>query len=67
MYRINTAIFKEPVMAKIHEEVIVITVSKLVKNDESPGALLTEDIGSALEQVAQELLGSDVVVEVNKA
>jgi len=54
-------------MAKIHEEVIVITVSKLVKNDESPGSLLTEDIETALEQVAQELLGNDVVVEINKA
>lgn len=54
-------------MAKVHEEVIVITVSKLVKNNESPGMLLTEEIGAALEQVAQELLGSDVVVEVNKA
>lgn len=55
-------------MAKIHEEVIIITVSKLVKNDEKPESiLLTDDIGSALEQVAQELLGNDVVVEVNKA
>ena len=54
-------------MAKIHEEVIVITVSKLVKNDENPGTFLTEDISLALEQVAQELLGKDVVVEVNKA
>jgi hypothetical protein len=54
-------------MAKVHEEVIVITVSKLVKNDDNPGTLLTEDIGMALEQVAQELLGNDVVVEVNKA
>lgn len=54
-------------MAKIHEEVIVITVSKLVKNDDSPGSLLTQDISTALEQVTQELLGNDVVVEVNKA
>lgn len=54
-------------MAKVHEEVIVITVSKLVKNDDNPGVMLTEDIGAALEQVAQELLGNDVVVEVNKA
>jgi hypothetical protein len=54
-------------MAKIHEEVIVITISKLVKNDDSPDTLLTEDIGAALEQVVQELLGNDVVVEVNKA
>lgn len=56
-----------PNMAKIHEEVIVITVSKLVKNDENPGSLLTEDIGTALEQVAQELLGTDVVVEITRA
>lgn len=54
-------------MAKIHEEVIVITVSKLIKNDDNPGTLLTQDISTALEQVAQELLGNDVVVEVNKA
>lgn len=54
-------------MAKVHEEVIVITVSKLVKNDENPGTMLSADISMALEQVAQELLGNDVVVEVNKA
>jgi hypothetical protein len=54
-------------MAKVHEEVIVITVSKLVKNDDNPSAMLTADISMALEQVAQELLGNDVVVEVNKA
>jgi hypothetical protein len=54
-------------MAKVHEEVIIITVSKLVKNDDTPGTMLTDEIGMALEQVAQELLGNDVVVEVNKA
>lgn len=54
-------------MAKIQEEVIVITVSRLVKDNETPDALLTEDIALALEQVAQELLGNGVVVEVNKA
>lgn len=54
-------------MVKVHEEVVVITVSKLIKNDESPGTFITEDIRTALEQVAQELLGDNVVVEANKA
>lgn len=53
-------------MAKIHEEVIIITASKLVKDNESPGTFITEDIRTALEQVAQELLGDNVVVEANK-
>ena len=54
-------------MAKVHEDVIVITISKLVKNNDNPESLVTEEIRLALEQVAQELLGNDVVVEVNKA
>jgi len=54
-------------MAKVHEEVIVITVSRLIKNNENPRRLLTEEIGLALEQVAQELLGGEVVVEVSQA
>jgi hypothetical protein len=54
-------------MAKIQEEVIVITVSRLVKDNETSNVLFTEEIGLALEQVAQELLGNGVVVEVNKA
>lgn len=58
-------------MARIQEEVIVITVSKLKKN--TPDATVTENeiVGeetlAALESVAQELLGDSVVVEVNKA
>jgi len=54
-------------MAKVHEEVIVITVSKLIKNDETKTEIINEDITSALASVAEELLGSGVVVEVNKA
>lgn len=58
-------------MARIQEEVIVITVSKLHKNTPE-GTVTDSDIVSAttlaaLEDVAQELLGSDVVVEINKA
>ena len=54
-------------MAKVHEEVVVITVSKLIKNDENTAEIINEDFISALESVAQELLGNGVVVEVNKA
>jgi hypothetical protein len=56
-------------MAKIHEEVIVITISKLVKDSDAADApdLANADIISALGTVAEELLGSGVVVEVNKA
>jgi len=54
-------------MAKVHEEVVLITVSKLVKNDEIGTEIITEDITAALASVAEELLGNSVVVEVNKA
>lgn len=54
-------------MAKVHEEVAVITVSKLIKNNDTEMELISEDILAALASVAEELLGSGVVVEVNKA
>jgi hypothetical protein len=58
-------------MARIQEEVIIITVSKLVKN--TPDGAVTdsdiigEDTIAALTQVTEELLGTGVVVEINKA
>lgn len=58
-------------MAQIHEEVIVIKVSKLVKSGtvdaESLRDIANEEVISALEQVVQELVGDSVVVEVEKA
>ena len=56
-------------MAKIHEEVIVITISKLVRDSDAADApdLANSDIITALGSVAEELLGQGVVVEVNKA
>jgi hypothetical protein len=53
-------------MAKIVEEVVVIKLSKLVKDDVVAG-IVTADLQSALEQVAQELVGDSVIVEVEKA
>lgn len=55
-------------MAKIHEEVVVIKLSKLVKEkDTHEQFIATNDICEALQSVAEELLGSGVVVEVERA
>jgi hypothetical protein len=55
-------------MAKIVEDVVVIKFSKIVKDSESIGSSIAgPDIQAALEQVAQELAGDSVVVEVEKA
>lgn len=53
-------------MAKIHEEIIVIKLSKLVKDSENvaQGTIANSDIAVSLEAVVQELVGSDIIVEV---
>ena len=52
-------------MAKIVEERIVIKFSKLVKGDDSDTSpTINVENALALEQVAQELVGPGVVVEV---
>lgn len=55
-------------MAKIIEDVIVIKFSKIVKDSESDSAgIAGHEIQQALEQVAQELVGDAVVVEIERA
>ena len=55
-------------MAKIVEDVIVIKFSKIVKDSDSDDSgIAGSDVQQALEQVAQELVGDAVVVEVVKA
>lgn len=55
-------------MAKIHEETVVITLSKLIKDkDTDEQSIATNDICDALQSVAEELLGAGVVVEVVRA
>lgn len=50
-------------MAKIQTKTIVLTFSKIVRDTEKSDLLLKEDIASTLEEVAQEMCGSDIVVE----
>ena len=54
-------------MAKIHEETVVITLSKLIKDSDAGNEIATDDIVAALQSVAEELLGSGIVVEVVRA
>lgn len=56
-------------MAKIVEEALVIKFSRITKNSdpESKKSVLTKDIQQAIEQVAQELAGDGVVVEIEVA
>jgi hypothetical protein len=44
-------------MAKIHEETVVITLSKLVKDSDTGTEIASDDIVTALQSVTEELLG----------
>ena len=54
-------------MAKIHEEIVVIKLSKLVRESDAGTEIATDDIVSALQSVAEELAGTGVVVEAERA
>jgi len=54
-------------MAKLIEDVIVIKFSKIVReNDTDPAPAVLNDQIAAIVEVAQELVGSSVVVEVER-
>ncbi len=53
-------------MAKLVEDVLVVKVSKLYRDNESTEELVSDDIIIALEQLVQEVVGSNVLVEVEK-
>ena len=54
-------------MAKIVEDVVLIKFSKIVKDNEKDSSNIAgPDVQTALEQVAQELVGDRIVVEVVK-
>lgn len=54
-------------MAKLHEEVIVVKVSKLLKDSDSEPVILDNDTVTSIEAVIQELAGAGALVEVQKA
>jgi hypothetical protein len=54
-------------MAKIHEEIVVIKLSKLIKESDAATSVVSQDLVNALQDVAQELVGPGVVVEADRA
>jgi len=58
--------FKRIEMAKVICETVVLKFSRLVKDHEET-ELLNDDMLPTLEQVAQELVGDNIIVEVEKA
>ena len=54
-------------MAKLHEEVVVIKVSTLLKDDAAASTILSADILASLEAVVQELAGAGALVEITVA
>jgi len=54
-------------MAKLQEDVLVIKISKLIKDSDEAGTALTEDIITSLEAVVQELAGAGTLVEITPA
>ena len=54
-------------MAKLHEEVIVIKVSKLLKDTDEPSDVLNAGTLESLEAVVQELAGAGTLVEITVA
>jgi len=51
-------------MAKIQEEIIVIKVSKLLKDADESVVIMNPDAVASLEAVVQELAGSNTLVEM---
>jgi hypothetical protein len=54
-------------MAKINEQTLIITVSQLVRDDDTQEILLTQDIVAQLEAVVAELAGNGALVEIRQA
>jgi len=54
-------------MAKLQEDVLVIKISKLIKDSDTPGTAVNEDLITSLEAVVAELAGAGALVEVTTA
>lgn len=54
-------------MAKVKENIIVIRLSRLVKDsDNQESSLVSEDVTDNIEAIVQELVGDSVIVEVER-
>jgi len=51
-------------MARLQEEILVVKVSKLVKDNEHALDIVDDGMLLSLEAVVQELVGKDILVEI---
>ena len=54
-------------MAKIQEEMLIIKFSQITREGAAAESRVTEDLITALTQVAEELVGPGVIVEIESA
>ena len=54
-------------MAKLQEEVLVIKVSKMLKDSEVESEIMNAETVASLEAVVQELAGANTLVEIQVA
>ena len=54
-------------MAKLQEEVLVIKVSKMIRDNDVEQAVLNAETVASLEAVVQELAGANTLVEIQVA
>jgi hypothetical protein len=54
-------------MAKLQEDVLVVKISKLIKDSDSVSTALNEELITSLEAVVQELAGAGALVEITIA
>ena len=53
-------------MAKIHEEIIVFKLSKLVRETDQPTIIVTDELITNLTSIAGELVPDNIVIEVEQ-
>jgi len=54
-------------MPKIHEEILVVKVCRLVKQGQEVDSVVTDDMLDSIANIVEELAGHSVVVEVERA
>jgi hypothetical protein len=53
-------------MAKVHTEVIIVKMSKLVKDNDNQSVIASDEIKNSLEAIVQELVGENIIVEIEE-
>ena len=58
--------YKDYNMARVQTEIVVVKLSKLIKDGAEDSLLVNADFDSNLEAIVQELVGENILVEIEK-